>query len=188
MNLPKPFPDRVRYCAASLAEHGQDAIGGLIDLTLQRLVRLATTITRNQHDAEDVVQAVLVRVGTQPALLSKLENPWAYLLKMTRNEALILVRRKKNWFSCDHLSDLLIQRRVDEVERHEVYRDIWLALRRLPVEQSEVVVLKIWEQMTFAEIASVLELSPSTVASRYRYAIAKLGKILRHQGVELNHV
>jgi RNA polymerase sigma-70 factor (ECF subfamily) len=41
-----------------------------------------------------------------------------------------------------------------------------------------VVVLKIWEAMTFAQIAEVLEASPNTVASRYQYAIAKLSRRL----------
>jgi RNA polymerase sigma-70 factor (ECF subfamily) len=48
------------------------------------------------------------------------------------------------------------------------------ALVKLPASQSEVVVLKIWEDMTFMEIGEVLGQSPNTVASRYRYAIQKL--------------
>jgi RNA polymerase sigma-70 factor (ECF subfamily) len=63
---------------------------------------------------------------------------------------------------------------VDELEREETYREVWSALRKLPTEQAEVVVLKIWEGMTFAEIGEVLELSPNTAASRYQYALAKL--------------
>ena len=44
----------------------------------------------------------------------------------------------------------------------------------LPTEQAEVVVLKIWEEMTFAEIGKILEVSTFTAASRYRYAMHKL--------------
>ena len=188
MNDPKTFSSRVRFCAANLAERGEDAISGLIDLTSQRLVRFACAITRNQHDAEDAVQTVLIRIGSQPELLNQAENPWSYLLKMARNESLMIVRRRKQWFSIDNLCDLLTQRRVDEVQREEVYREIWLALRQLPVLQSEVVVLKIWEEMTFAEIADVLEVTPSTAASRYRYAIGKLSVMLRQTVGNLDHV
>jgi len=188
MNHSNPFHNRVRFCAANLADRGEDAISGLIDLTAQRLVRFSSTITRNQHDAEDAVQTVLIRLGSQPDLLAKADNPWSYLLKMARNESLVIVRRRKPWFRFDNLCDLLTQRRVDEVQREEVYREIWLALRRLPVNQSEVVVLKIWEEMTFAEIADVLEVSPSTAASRYRYAIGKLSVMLREKVGGLDHV
>jgi RNA polymerase sigma-70 factor (ECF subfamily) len=48
------------------------------------------------------------------------------------------------------------------------------ALADLPVEQREVVVLRVWGRMTFEEAAVVLEISPNTAASRYRYGLAKL--------------
>lgn len=49
-----------------------------------------------------------------------------------------------------------------------------LALTRLPVEQREVIVLKIWHDYTFEEIGELLKLSPNTVAARYRYGMQKL--------------
>jgi len=55
----------------------------------------------------------------------------------------------------------------------------------LPTEQSEVVVLKIWEAMTFSQIAEVLEISPSTVASRYRYGLEKLAATLHTTKAEV---
>ena len=48
------------------------------------------------------------------------------------------------------------------------------ALRRLPAEQREVLVLKIWGERTFEQIASQLAIPPNTAASRYRYALAAL--------------
>jgi hypothetical protein len=42
-----------------------------------------------------------------------------------------------------------------------------------------VVVLKIWEQFTFAEIAELISESPNTAASRYRYALEKLSRHLQ---------
>ena len=54
-----------------------------------------------------------------------------------------------------------------------------LALFNLPVEQREVVTLKIWEDFTFREISQVLKVSPDTCASRYRYGLEKLRMELR---------
>jgi RNA polymerase sigma-70 factor, ECF subfamily len=48
------------------------------------------------------------------------------------------------------------------------------ALRTLPSEQREVVHLKVFEGMTFQEIANLAGESINTVASRYRYAMDKL--------------
>jgi RNA polymerase sigma-70 factor (ECF subfamily) len=172
------FSDEVKSCAVRMAESGVAALAGLFDLTSQRLVRYATTITRNQHDAEDAVQAALVQVARQQYRFCQVDHPWSYLLRMVRNEALVIVRRKRRWSFVANLSDLLTRKLVDEVEREEAFRAVWSALRALPVEQAEVVVLKIWEEMTFAQIGDILELSAHTVASRYRYAMKKLsGKL-----------
>ena len=51
------------------------------------------------------------------------------------------------------------------------------ALRMLPGEQREIVVLRIWGALTFEEAAAVIGISPNTAASRYRYGIAKLKEI-----------
>ena len=64
------------------------------------------------------------------------------------------------------------------LESNELQAVVREALEKLPPEQAEVLVLKVWEQMTFEEIADVLEQSPNTVASRYRYAIRKLTIVL----------
>src|SRR5882724_11773549 len=60
----------------------------------------------------------------------------------------------------------------------ESQRALVAALDLLPNEQREVLVMKIWNDLTFAEIASALEISQNTAASRYRYALATLKKNL----------
>ncbi len=179
--------ERVREHVFCIAESGAGGLAGLYDLTASRLVRFAVTITRNQHDAEDAVQAVLVRVVSESELLRRADEPWPYLLRMVRNEALCILRRRKRWSLLDGISDLFTKRVVDELEQEDTHRAVWLAMRSLPHEQSEVVVLKIWEQFTFAQIAEVLEIPAATAASRYRYAIEKLaGKLQAHEA-EVSH-
>jgi RNA polymerase sigma-70 factor (ECF subfamily) len=172
-----PFSELVRQAAIRLDESGVAALGGLYDLTSTRLVRFAVTITGNQHDAEDAVSASLVRVADQPRLLAQAQWPWSYLLQMVRNESLLITRKQKRWSGIDNLSGLLSQCPIDELEQEESYRAVWIALRRLPTTQSEVVVLKIWEGMTFAQIAEILDLSPDTAASRNRYGMEKLSRV-----------
>lgn len=61
------------------------------------------------------------------------------------------------------------------------------AMRRLgelPVEQREVIVLKIWHGYTFEEIGELLETSPNTVAGRYRYGLQKIKLQLEGQNYE----
>jgi RNA polymerase sigma-70 factor (ECF subfamily) len=184
MTKPDSLSNQVREYAECISASGGAALAGLYDLTAQRLVRFSVTITRNQHDAEDAVHAALIRVVSNPQLLLRAESAWPYLLSMVRNESLVVLRKKKRWSLVSTLTDLLTSRSVDELEREETYRSVWLALRTLPTEQSEVVVLKIWENLTFAQIGLVLDCSASTAASRYRYALIKLSGMLQDCGEE----
>ena len=181
------FTEKVRKYGYLIAEGGPPALSGLYDLTAHRLVRLAVTITRNQHDAEDAVQSALVSIVSRPLILAKADNPWHYLLRMVRNESLVVLRKKRRWTFGMGLSDLLTSTSVDEVEQAETHRAVWLALRSLPTDQREVVVLKIWEGLTFQEIADVLDCTLPTAASRYRYALQKLTTKLRVFGSEACH-
>lgn len=172
------FLEQISACAKRLRIDGVEVLGGLFDLTGNRLVRYATSLTRNQHDAEDAVQAALTRVALRPDLLGQAANPWAYLLRSVRNEAFVIARRSRRNHGAPNLLDLRTRRRVDELEREESQRAIWLALRQIPVEQAEVVVLKLWELWTFEAIGDYLGISPHTAASRYQYALKKLAGLL----------
>ena len=70
MDQQMTFSERVVERANALAELGVSALGALYDLTARRLVRYAVTLTRNQEDAEDAVQAVLVRLAARSKLLA----------------------------------------------------------------------------------------------------------------------
>lgn len=96
------------------------------------------------------------------------------------------------------------QKREDEAcaaeQDEDVYADPWFSsaaadeelkqfmemqLRKLPSKFSEVIVLKIWGEQTFQQIAETLEISQNTVASRYRYGIDLLRKALRNKKDQL---
>ncbi|MFN5392568.1 MAG: RNA polymerase sigma factor [Planctomycetota bacterium] len=181
------FNEDVRRQVETIAEHGLGSVAGLYELTSVRLVRFAATITRNQHDADDAVACALLKVVSDVDVLIQAKNPWAFLLQMVRNDALLILRRKKRWLFAtskltECLSDLIrAPQKVDAIETHESMQEIWKAIRQLPTEQAEVLVLKIWEEFTFHQIAQTLAIPPATAASRYRYALAKLSDLLGSQ-------
>lgn len=180
------FTVEVRYCAFQLAQVGTAALGRLYDLTAPRLVRYAAMLTRNQDDAEDAVQAAMVRIALKPEVLSGAWHPWPYFLKVVRNEALRILRQRR----FQQLSLLTADkpaRAESTCEGAESQQFVQAALRMLPTSQAEVVVLKIWEEMTFAEIGEVLGQSPNTIASRYRYALRKLSEHLQPLSDEVKH-
>ena len=165
-----------------MASNGIYALGALYDLTAQRLVRYALALTRCQHDAEDATQAALVRMAMRPQLLARSRYPWPYLLRVVRNEALVIVRRRRR--NQLHATVGVITRERSPAVDNDLEQQVSQALRKLPPPQAEVIALKIWENMTFAEIGRVLGKSPNTVASRYRYAIEKLAHHLHSASSE----
>jgi RNA polymerase sigma-70 factor (ECF subfamily) len=56
----------------------------------------------------------------------------------------------------------------------EAALELQSALRGLPEEQREVIVLHVWGQMSFEEVAEALAIPANTAASRYRYGLSKL--------------
>ena len=160
-----------------LGNNDPTAMTRLFDASSPRLLRYAVTLTRNQADAEDAVQSALVRIARKPSLLAAADRPWAYLVRVVRNESLKIVEKRRPVLS---LAKILHAWRPLNcpVEAEETRAQVQRAVRRLPAEQAEVIVLKIWEEFTFAEIAELVGESPNTVASRYRYALEKLERSL----------
>lgn len=173
-----PFSAEIRRCANALGQKGVTALGELYDLTAVRVVRYASTLTHNQHDAEDALQAAIVRIALRPRSLVNARYPWAYFLKVVRNEAIKIAQQTRPAARSAMLGEIG-QEDAPHLEESELRRTVRRALNKLPPAQAEVVVLKIWEEMTFVEIGEVLGQSPNTAASRYRYALDKLSKSLQ---------
>ncbi|MFQ5731917.1 MAG: RNA polymerase sigma factor [Planctomycetaceae bacterium] len=190
-----PYTIRFRRCADELQQQGVAALAELYDLAAPRLARYAVTLTRNLDDAEDALQAAFVQIARCPQRLAEARHPWPYLLRVVRNEALRVVRQRcrnkaplpdadlADRWGIPNPGDLATQS-----ERQEIAESVNSALNKLPPMQAEVVVLKIWENMTFAQIGAVLGTSPNTAASRYRYALEKLTPLLQPHDAEVLHV
>ncbi len=173
------FPVAFQRCVEGLTQDVENALAIMFDLTAQRLVRLAMTITGNQPDAEDALQGAFSRLAAKPGLLARAEAPWPYLIRIVRNESLRLLQKRNRGgneiVETPTSSDQSAESMMVYEETTDTVRRI---LKTLPKSQYEVVILKHWEDLTFAEIAEALELSQNTVASRYRYAMEKLQRSL----------
>lgn len=185
-----PSSSHFSVCVAEFARQLGDgelcALARLYDFTAPRLLRYALALTRNQEDAEDALQAAMVRMTLRPKALAGADHPWPYFLKVVRNEGLKILRRKRSARTLTAVAEIGVVEDC-EIDRQEANDQVRAAVAKLPPAQAEVVVLKIWEGMTFLEIAEVLGESPNTAASRYRYALEKLTYLLQPMANEVSH-
>ena len=141
------------------------------------LLLFARRWTNSRADAEDVVQEAFVRFWRRQ---HSIENR-ALLYATVRSTALDRLRsdqrraRREAAAACENAE----HSEPEFAAADEGQQLLAAAVERLPNEQQEVVVLKIWNELTFAEIAQVLEISQNTAASRYRYALSALKKTLQ---------
>ncbi len=130
-------------------------------------------LVSDPSDAEEIVQDVFARMHSSKRVP---RDPQAYLFRAARNEAYSRLRRRRLGLrvrkTLEEQPALLVQ--ATDSRPHGEREAIEAALRTLPAKQREIVVLKVYEDMTFQEIAEILEISPNTAASRYRYALEKL--------------
>ena len=141
------------------------------------LLLFARRWTNCRADAEDIVQEAFVRFWRRQ---HSIENR-ALLYATVRSTALDRLRidqrraRREASVAQDH-PEFFESTFAPGDEGQQLLA--W-AVEQLPGEQREVVILKIWNELTFAEIAQVLEISQNTAASRYRYALGALKKNLQ---------
>jgi len=140
------------------------------------LLLFARQWVQSAADAEDIVQEAFVKFWRRN---HNIDNR-ALLYATVRSIALDFLRRDSRRARRESVAVAEIESSVQpkfEIE-DESQRALVAALDLLPNEQREVLVMKIWNDLTFAEIASALEISQNTAASRYRYALANLKKNL----------
>ena len=137
--------------------------------------------TRNDADAGDILQDVFVKVAERPSLLSGVKEIRPWLIRMAHRQAIDLIRRRGSHARAIESSaaDTPIFAQVEDADGEAFRAAVAGAMAELPEEQRAVVHLKVWEDMTFAQIAEALGLSANTAASRYRYALDKLEALLR---------
>ena len=143
-----------------------------------KFLLFARQMARSDADAKDLVQEALVEcwqrngAGTPPLPL---------LFATIRRRAIDLARREDRRMNREQtvaLNDA--QPWFDtSVEQREFSRMIQAALAELPPEQREVITLKIWCEMTFAQIGEALGIPANTAASRYRYGLSELRKLTK---------
>ena len=138
------------------------------------LLLFATAITGERGRAQDALHQVFLKLIEDGNLRHALDKK-AYLFASVRNAVLNEAKVLNRHTPLDPDSARFNSAWFAPPDRdYAAERSLRHALAILPDDQRAVIVLHIWGDLTFAQIADLLEISANTAASRYRYALAKL--------------
>ena len=140
-----------------------------------KLLLFARQQSRRPDEAEDLLQEAFVRIWRLYGHTGEVSPGLVYraIRRLAIDWARSIDRRqiRENKVALDSPLSFCFERTLEQDERKQA---LLRAVERLPDQQKEVVTLKIWGELTFDEIARILDESLNTVASRYRYALQKL--------------
>jgi RNA polymerase sigma-70 factor (sigma-E family) len=145
--------------------------GEFVSAALPGLLRYGHALAGNPHDAADLVQTVLEKVGVRwHAVSRKSDDPIAYIRKAMANAHVSRWRRTRK--------ESLVAEPPDGDTATPVYavenEPLWRALRALPTRQRAVIVLRYYDGLSEVEIAATLGVSQGTVKSQASKAMATL--------------
>ena len=155
-----------------------------------KLFLFARQQTRTYEDAQDVLQDAIVKLVEkirEGEFMGGQEAWQPYLYTTIRRLAIDLSRktdrrtkRENNVFEDGEAleQDVFHPWFDNENSNDETRTQLEEALKSLPEKFSEVIVMKIWGERTFAEIGEALAISQNTAASRYRYGLEALKREL----------
>jgi RNA polymerase sigma-70 factor (ECF subfamily) len=144
---------------------------------------LARHLTRNDHDAEDVVQEAYLRAHRYFDGFRG-ENPRAWLLAIVRHTAYSARRRDRLATLTTEFNDELHSVAVSghgperDLDRRETAERVQAALDELPPRFREVLVLREMQDLTYDQIARIVRAPIGTVMSRLSRARGRLEQLL----------
>ena len=165
--------EAVEAITEAAARSGADGFEELARSARPTLLRVAQGVTGRREDAEDAVQSSLLKAMRAWQRVAGQER-WrqqAYVRQIVVNTCRSGWRKWGSRVAVGEMPELVQGSETDALDDRELVRQ---ALSRLPVRQREVLMLRYYEDLTEAEIASRLGCAPGTVKSSAARALRAL--------------
>ncbi|WP_170885637.1 RNA polymerase sigma factor [Bacillus alkalicellulosilyticus] len=158
------------YEEDDLSEKVENKIIDVYERHVDMVYRICFSMTGNQQDAEDIVQAVFITLLESNQSFMSADHEKAWLIVTAKNKCIDLHRRwwKKNvvqfdssrmeWFGVDHIQ----------------YSDLEDALKKLSSTHRLLLYLHYYEGYKLSEMANMLNLNLNTVKTKIRSAKKRL--------------
>ena len=174
--------ERLDSYLSAVANGDNDAFAKLYEETYSAVFGFALSILKHHHDAEDAAQNTFVVLHPSAAAYEAKGKPMAYIFTVTRNICLMKLREAKKTAatSVEDYEHLAFE------DDHSLSTEDKLVLQTvlsvLSDDDLQIVMLHALAGMKFREIAHLLDLTISTVLSKYHRSMTKLRKHLIEEG------
>ncbi len=160
-----------------------EVFGILVERYESKMTRYARKFFSNGDDVKDIVQEIFIKAYTniQSFDASRRFSPWLY--RIAHNELVNLVRKKSKqpFFSFDMdalFPHLAAKETADaDINAREIKEAISRTLNKLDLKYREPLALYYVEELSYQEIADVLEIPVATVGVRISRGKSKLKKL-----------
>ena len=151
----------------------------LIDDHQSALLKYAYFMLNSLPDSEDVVQETFIKFYKLSSNLPDETKAKAYLFRMVNNACIDLIRTNKivrtvPIHTIVNLPDQQINGSTKKQSLDVEFHRIMKLLKTIPKDQSEIIRMRTIGDLSFVEIAQILQISVSTIKSRFKYGIDKL--------------
>ena len=159
----------------------------LVDKYRTRAYYAALLYTGNREDALDLSQEAFFKAFKAIKSFTPGRNFYTWFYKILKNLCINhykrIKRRSVPFSDAEETNDATLYlspgATPDEIFEENEMRDmVWAALNKLKKEDQEIIILKEFQEMSYKEIAEVLEMPIGSVMSRLFYARKKLAKLL----------
>lgn len=158
------------------AQGDKKAFEALYRQTGKQVFAYALSIVKSYHLAEDITQDVFVKIKCSAGYYKPCGKPMAWILKITKNTALMSIRGGKKETLIDYMgNEHFLGAKEDGTEDILM---LYSALENLSEEEREIVILKAVSGLKHREIAQLVNRPIGTVLWMYSRAIKKLEKFL----------
>lgn len=161
-------------------ESRERAFSMLVDRYSKRIYWTVRRIVVSHHDADDVVQNVLLKSWSSLENFRGDSGLFTWLYRIAINESLSLIRsRRSGLFTSLSDNDAQFDRITQSeglIDGDAIERSLARAVNRLPAKQRAVFALRYWDNMPYEEMSHVLDTSVGALKASYHHAVEKVEK------------
>lgn len=168
----------------SFINGNESAFNKIVMKYQQKIYWHARRMTGNHLDADEVVQEVLIVLYTKLKEFKFQSSlyTWIYRITTTRTINFLKKRSIKEIFSIEDSVPKTMKSKediIDNIEIKEKYKQLELALQKIPAKQREVFIFRNMDEMSYDEIAEITGKSVGGLKANYFHAVKKIMELMK---------